>query len=54
MVYGYCIDTNNTCYFDEVTSPTEVLQWTLDTWNNAKGGTFILLGTTDDFPEWFI
>lgn len=54
MVYGHCIDTNNTNYFDEVTSPTEVLEWTLDIWNNDKDGTFILLGTTDDFPEWFI
>lgn len=54
IVYGHCIDTNNTNYFDEVTSPTEVLEWTLDIWNNDKDGTFILLGTTDDFPEWFI
>ena len=53
-VYGHCIDTNSTNYFDEVTNPAEVLEWTLDIWNNDKDGTFILLGTTDDFPEWFI
>ena len=53
-IYGHCIDTNSTNCFDEDTSPAILLEWPLDAWSDYEDGTFILLGTIDDFPEWFI
>lgn len=53
-VYGHCIGAGNTSYFDEDINSAEVLRWDLYDWNDDKNGTFILLGTIDDFPEWFI
>ena len=53
-IYGHCIDTNSTSYFDEDTSLAVLLEWPLNTWSDYEDGTFILLGTIDDFPELFI
>ena len=53
-VYGYCIDTNRADSFHEITDPGEVLEWSLSGWGSDEAGTIILLGTINDFPEWFI